>query len=190
MQSKMKTVLVIFIGIIIGIIITIYSKYWNDLTVSFWEIKFTEVVELVIYGFIGIYLSFYLTQRFSDTRKKKEIILCILQELNEFVLQHEEIIIDQLRKKANKSSQREVLLILKRMNNKISIIMVNKLCKQNSELFNNLQIIEKKYIELKESITGEEWGIIDTYSVETIDQIKRIFPLIYLEIDRARIALF
>ena len=181
--------LFLIIGMIIHNLLAHCSIFGND----FLKMKLIDIIDLVVYVIFGVFFLFYFTQKDSDNRKRKDILLLLLQELTEYLLNNEDYMISYVKNYDPKNqitqeiqeNRKKILSITKRFVNKINCINEVEVCESSK-----LNIIKNDLENLRTLITGDDWSDFEVYNKETIKKIEKIFPIIYLNIDKARINLF
>jgi hypothetical protein len=72
-------------GLLVGFILTGTLKVWSIVCNTFYDIKITDIAQLLVTAIIGIYVAYYINIRTGNEQKQKEIILELVEEFAESI---------------------------------------------------------------------------------------------------------
>jgi hypothetical protein len=189
MLSKIINFLcVLLLGSCAGVIAL--AVYYDKTNPSFWEFKLIDVVSLIIYSVIGIYVAYHLKNRFTDLQMKKNMFLDIANDIEKIFEQELSILSSFVKSQTNNENERvRVLLIIKKISNKIHILEEHKkyFNKNVSCLVDN---IRHEYDEIKRIITDEDFGPHKSFPKDSDNKILKISCTIILYLDQVKLSIF
>ena len=76
-----KIIFLIITGFCIGVIATIVLDCNGKIRPSLWDFNIIDILSLLTYWLIGIYVAYYLVKRSSDQQIKKRLFLDIVKDI-------------------------------------------------------------------------------------------------------------
>jgi hypothetical protein len=188
-KRVIKISALLFIGCCIGGTSVIIFDCYDMIKPTFWELKFIDVLHLILYLVIAIYFAYHLQNRFSDQQMKKNVLLRIaddIQTIFEKELPSIEAFMEDPKKGRNKTT-----LTLRKISNKINIFEVNK-DKQgfNKNMAEMVGKIRNDYKQIKRTITDEEFGTDKSFSQESINKMLSYSCNLILHVDQFKSSVF
>ena len=126
----------IILSVVIAIVCVINIRQKNE---SFWEMSFSTGLSIII----GIWISFLLTQRQTDIRKKKDALCDLMKSIQDIVTNEDAYLID------DRITQESLTMRKRDLNNQLGILK-----KYGSEfgLDDDIRFIEEKAQEYQQII--------------------------------------
>jgi hypothetical protein len=191
LKKLLKIFSLIFIGCAIGILTLSIFDYYDLIKPTFWDFSIIDLLSLIVYSLIAIYVAFYLQNRYSDLQIKKKLFLVVAGDIAKIF--EDELSFLQEFMMANPKTEKEqikVLLTLRKINNKIYIL------EQHKKGFNKhveklVGEIKSCYSEIKTIITGgDEFIKPKTFSEESINRVLKNGYDIISKLDQVKLSIF
>lgn len=170
-----------FIG---GFLLKGILENWAILSSSFWDVKITDIIQVLILSYVGIYASYYINVKSSNEEKQKEIIssqierlLCVIAQIYS---QSCEYLDNPLEEKG-----RKILSDLKDAS--ISLGLVGKNLNHRKCLSRLLKDCRKLFFAFRRCVTGESFLSKKPVFPKDIDKkIHRAYANLYRLLDDMR----
>lgn len=190
-QRIIKISCLIFIGCIIGILTLSFYDYYADIRLTFWSFSIIDLLSLIAYSLIAIYIAYYLQNRYSDQQIKKRLFLEVAADITKIFEEELGNLISFMKEKSKKEEERvKILLILRKTNNKIYILEKHK----NSFNTNTKKFVEEikgYFVELRNTIAGEEDFIKpSSFSADSINSVLKNSNNILFKLDQVKLSIF
>lgn len=188
LRKLIKISAVLFVGCCIGATAIIIFVYYDMIKPKFWEFNFIEVISLIAYSVIAIYVAYHLKNRFSSQQMKKNVFFGIANDIQN-TFEKELVSIEAFMKNPERRGEIKTILTLKKISNKIHILEINKQS-FNEKIACMVDEIRNDYKEIKQTITDDDFGTRNTFSQDSINKMfKYIFNLI-LNLDQFKSSIF
>lgn len=118
----MSKILYFIMGFFAGFILIGMLLSWPVIQGTFYDVKITDIFQLLFTVIIGIYVAYYINIRTSNDQKQKEIILELAQEFSESIKKIHIGIDDYIKKPEPKEAQ-NILRLIKTASIFLSILL-------------------------------------------------------------------
>ncbi len=191
LRKLLKIVIFIFIGFVIGILTHSIFCHYDLIKPTFWSFSIIDLLSLIVYSSIAIYVAFYLQNRYSDIQIKKNLFLGVAGDIAKIF--EDELAFLQEFMITNYGTEKEkikVLLILRKINNKIYILEQHKIG-FNKDVEKFVEEIKSYYSEIKTIITGrDEFIKTKTFSEENVNRVLKNSYDIIFKLDQVKLSIF
>lgn len=185
-----RTACVLFVGCCVGVITVVICEHYDKLKSSFWEFRLIELIRLITYSLIAVYVAYHLRNRFSERQMKKNCFLAIANDLGELL---EEKLADFQRFMRSTSEEQEtrvgVMLTLRQMNNKIYILEKYKDA-FSRDVASLVDTIRADYDQIKQTMTGDEFTSPSKFSEDHINRVTKGACDIVFSLDKVKLGIF
>lgn len=177
-------------GYCVGAISSILFDYYHMIKTSFWEFTFIDLVSLIIYSIIAIYVAHYLKNRFSDRQMKKSFFLNIVDDIGKIFEDRTGFFRSFMIENPDEEAKRaEVMMLLKKISNKIRVLEMNK------QTFNEnvaclVDRIRADYSEIKNILTGDDYFTTKSFTTENINKMTKHSNDIIFSLDQLKVSIF
>ncbi len=182
----------IFLGIIIGVLTLSILDYCDYISPNLWSFNIIDLLSLIVYSLIAVYIAFYLQNRYSDKQIKKRLFLEVSADIAKIFEDKLAFLLEFMKTNSTEKNEEKikVLLTLRKINNKIYIL------EQHKNSFND---VTKKFIEdirsyfgeIKNAITGDEDFIKpSSFSAESINSVLKNSYNIFFKLDQVKLYIF
>ena len=186
-MPKSKTILVFFSGLFLGVLAT--TTLYNSISNSFWQFSLFDLISFAVYIVIGVYVAHHLKNRFSDRQIKKNLFVDIANNIENLLEKNLPCLTSFMKSNTDKEEERiKVLLILRKINNKIHILEKYKDIFQNISRYVNS--VRKDYDEVKEIITGDEFSSPKTFTQQQINDVYKFSCDLIFNLDEIKLNIF
>ena len=185
-----KTSGLLFVGCCIGAIAVVIFDFYYMIKSTFWGFNFIDVLSLIVYSVIAIYVAYHLKNRFSEQQMKKNVFLGIANDI-EKIFEKELVNIESFMKinPDEDGDKIKIMLTLKKINNKIHILEKNKQ-DFNKKVVYLVDEIRNDYKEIKQTITDDDFGTRNSFSQDSINEMFRYSCNIILHLDQFKLSIF
>jgi len=189
LRKILKISSLIFIGCAIGILTDSISFHYDLIKPAFWDFSIIDLLSLVVYSLIAIYVAFYLQNRYSDLQIKKKIFLGVAGDIAK-IIEDELAFLQEFMMTNSGTDKEKVLIILKKINNKIYILEQYKIG-FNKDIEKFVEEIKSCYSEIKTIITGgDEFSKSKTFSEENVNRVLKNSNDIIFKLDKVKLSIF
>lgn len=181
----------IFLGYIIGVLTLSILDHYVYISTTFWSFNIIDLLSLIVYSLIAVYIAYYLQNRHSDKQIKKRLFLEVAADISKIFEDELAILLEFMKTNSRKEEEKiKVLLTLRKINNKIYIL------EQHKKDFND---VTKKFVEeikgyfgeIKNAITGDDDFIKpSSFSVESINSVLKNSYNIFFKLDQVKLSIF
>jgi len=186
-MPKVKTIIVFFTGLIFGVLTS--TSLYNSTSNSFWQFSLFDLISFAIYILIGVYVAHHLKNRFSDRQIKKNLFVDIANDIENLLEKNLPCLTSFMKSNSDTEEERiKVLLILRKINNKIHVLEKYKLVSHNITKYVN--IIRKDNDEIKEIITGDEFSSPRTFTQQQINKVYKFSCDLIFNLDEIKLNIF
>jgi len=188
LSEKIKFFVVFVVGCFIGATAIIFLDCYDMVKPTFWEFSFVDVLHLIVYSLIAIYVAYYLKNRFSDQQMKKNVFLGIVNDIQN-ILEKELANIESFMKKPNEKMKIRTILTLKKINNKIHVLEIND--KGFDPILKRLlEDIMGDYINIKRSVTDDDFGTPRSFTQENMNKMFLYSYKLIFSLDKFKSSIF
>ena len=162
----------------------------SKLPSMFWDFRLIDVISLITYSIIGLYVAYYLKNRFTDLQMKKKLFLDIANDIETILERELHVLSSFVSSQTNNENERiRVVLLIKKISNKIYILEEHK--KYFNESVSKLvDDIRHEYDEIKSIITEEDFGPHKSFPKDSDNKILKISCNIILYLDQVKLCIF
>ena len=192
MQSQVvKCSGLIFLGIIIGILTICVMDFYDFMHPTLWSFNIIDLLSLIIYSLIAIYIAYYLQNRHSDQQIKKKLFLEVTADIAKIFEDELAFLLEFMKTNSEKKEERiKVLLTLRKITNKIFILEQHK-NSFNVGTKNFVEEIKRYFGEIKNTIAGDEDFIKpSSFSEESINGVLKNSYNIFFKLDEVKLSIF
>ncbi len=186
-MQKTNIMLIFFIGLIVGVL-TI-TTFYNKFSPSFWQFSLYDIISFTGYIVIGVYVAHHLKNRFSDRQIQKNLFVTITNNVENLFEENLPILISFMKLNTDQEDERiKILLILRKINNKIYILEKYKNIFQN---INNYVInVRNRNDKIKEIVTGDEFSSPNIFTQQQISEVLKLSCDLILNLDEIKLNIF
>jgi hypothetical protein len=181
----------IFLGIIIGVLALGIFDYYVYISPTLWSFNIIDLLSLIVYSLIAVYIAYYLRVRHSDKQIKKRLFLEVAEDIGKIFEDELAFLLEFMKANSEKREDRiKVLLKLRKINNKIYIL------EQHKNSFNDdtkkfIEEIKGYFVKIKETIDGDEDFIKpSSFSEDNINSVLKNSYDIYFKLDQVKLSIF
>jgi hypothetical protein len=166
------------------------AVYYDKTNPSFWKFRLIDVVSLIIYSVIGIYVAYHLKNRFTDLQMKKNLFLNVANDVEGIIEKELPFLSSFVKSSTNNDDDRiKVLLIIKKISNKIHIL------EEHGKVFNKtvsnyVANIRYECDEIKRIITDEDFGPHKSFPPGSDNKVIKFSCDIILYLDQVKLSIF
>jgi hypothetical protein len=181
----------IFLGCIIGILTLGIVDYYDFISPTLWSFNIIDLLSLIVYSLIAVYIAYYLRNRHSDQQIKKRLFLEVTADIAKIFENELAFLLEFMKTNSGKEEERiKVLLSLRKIVNKIYILEQHK----NSFNDGTKQFVEeiKGYFDkIRKTIAGDEDFIKpSSFSEESINNVLKNSYDILFKLDQVKLSIF
>lgn len=117
----------IFLGCIIGVLTIGVLDYYDFINPTLWSFNIIDLLSLIVYSLIAVYIAYYLRNRYSDQQIKKRLFLEVTADIAKIFGDELAFLLEFMKTNSEREEERiKVSLILRKINNKIYILGQHK----------------------------------------------------------------
>ena len=188
LKKLIKISAVLFIGYCIGATSLIIFVYYDMIKPTFWGFNFIDVLSLIVYSVIAIYVAHHLKNRFSAQQMKKNVFLGIANDIQN-TFEKELVSIEAFMNNPERRAEIKTMLTLKKISNKIHILEINKQG-FSEKMACMVDEIRNDYKEIKQTITDDDFGTRNSFSQNSINEMFRYSCNLILHLDQFKSSIF
>ena len=166
----------------------VLSFFGDRAGTKFWELRFIEVLNLFFYIIAVFLVSYYLTQRHSNDRRRLDFLFTRSKQLKEQIQRDFNNLHECLNKFDDKTTRNRVLMSCKSLDNAVDAL--SSVTKNRDAAKPHAEELAKHVVELQRTLTGDKWENIDELTTSDIQQVERIVRNIDNSLDRYMLAIF
>ncbi len=182
----------ILLGCIIGALTLSVLDYYDFVNPTLWSFNIIELLSLIVYSLIAVYMAFYLRNRHSDQQVKKRLFLEVTADIAKIFGDELAFLLEFMKTNSEKEEERiKVSLILRKINNKIYILG------QHKDSFDDdtkefIEEIKGYFEEIRTTMDGGDDDVIrpSSFSEESINKILKNTYHIFFKLDQVKLSIF
>ena len=182
----------IFLGCIIGVLTIGVLNHYDFINPTLWSFNIIDLLSLIVYSLIAVYIAYYLRNRYSDQQIKKRLFLEVTADIAKIFEDELAFLLEFMKTNSEKEEERiKVSLILRKINNKIYILG------QHKESFDDdtkefVEEIKGYFEEIRTTMDGGDDDVIrpSSFSVESINSVLKNSYNIFFKLDQVKLSIF
>jgi len=185
-----KISLVVLVSFCIGLITALILGHYAEIKLTFWEFTLIDLVSLITYSVIAVYVAYHLRNRFSDRQMKRDFFLRIVDDIQKILEEKGDFLKSFMKDNPEDEATRtKLMILLRKISNKIRILELNK------ETFNEnvaglVEKIRNDYIEIKNIFTGDDYFANKSFTSEHVNKMTKYSDTIIFNLDQVKLGIF
>lgn len=177
----------LLLGILIGIYLVLILLKHIQLSSEFWGFTLFGFVQFVATVFIALFVTYYLKNRHSNEQIAKGVFLNIVDNICKTFESESNALFDFMAKtKKSKKDEREILLLLRRISNKISVLEEHQK-HFSTEIKDIVVSIRNDSNDIKCVVTGDDFVRPKSFSDESVNRVLKEITDIIFNLDRIKL---
>ena len=182
----------IFLGCIIGVLTIGVLDYYDFINPTLWSFNIIDLLSLIVYSLIAVYIAYYLRNRYSDRQIKKRLFLEVTADIAKIFGDELAFLLEFMKTNSEKEEERiKVSLILRKINNKIYILG------QHKDSFDDdtkefVEEIKGYFGVIRTTMDGGDDDVIrpSSFSVESVNKVLKNTYHIFFKLDQVKLSIF